>query len=209
MTNQNSDVARRAWKLVRLALLLKRKGGDLRDKIVMDLRLVPKYFKSLRHEKNNHGALYYGERELSFDETPIIHLKMHRPSSLRFKMPQMPCIKPQVDFDYDFDYDYNNRSDKYDGGNKYYYNDSPRKSSSESTSGDDEEKEYDDSSYETLEELHNASIISYRPSNAENDNGNEIDLKAEKFIAAFYEQMKFQRQVSYLQYNEMLNRSVN
>ncbi|KAG9131942.1 hypothetical protein Leryth_023252 [Lithospermum erythrorhizon] len=49
----------------------------------------------------------------------------------------------------------------------------------------------------------------YRPSNAENDNGNEIDLKAEKFIAAFYEQMKFQRQVSYLQYNEMLNRSVN
>lgn len=30
----------------------------------------------------------------------------------------------------------------------------------------------------------------------------EIDLRAEEFIAKFYEQMKLQRQISYLQYNE-------
>ncbi|XP_068661588.1 uncharacterized protein [Aristolochia californica] len=34
----------------------------------------------------------------------------------------------------------------------------------------------------------------------------EIDNKAEEFIAKFYEQMKLQRQVSYLQYHEMLSR---
>ncbi|GAA0150980.1 hypothetical protein LIER_37215 [Lithospermum erythrorhizon] len=213
MKTKNSDVAHRAWKLVRLALLWTRKGGVLRDRIVMDLRLLPKYFKRLRHQENNHRAVYYGERQLSFDETPIFRHKMHRPSSLRFKMPQMPCIKPQVDFDYDFDYDYNNSNNTYDDeNNKCYYNDFPRKSSSgddslrksrssESTSGDDEEEEYDDSSFETFEELHNDSIISYRPSDVKNDHENEIDLKAEKFIATFYEQMKLQRQTSYLQYN--------
>ncbi|KAL7198200.1 hypothetical protein ACSBR2_020674 [Camellia fascicularis] len=37
----------------------------------------------------------------------------------------------------------------------------------------------------------------------------ENDLKAEQFIAKFYEQMKMQRQVSYLQYNEMIDRGTN
>ncbi|XP_056168695.1 uncharacterized protein LOC130138498 [Syzygium oleosum] len=33
--------------------------------------------------------------------------------------------------------------------------------------------------------------------------------RAEEFIAKIYEQMKLQRQISYLQYNEMLNRSAS
>ena len=37
----------------------------------------------------------------------------------------------------------------------------------------------------------------------------EIDSKAEEFIARFYDQMKLQRQISYLQYNEMLERSMS
>lgn len=37
----------------------------------------------------------------------------------------------------------------------------------------------------------------------------EIDVKAEKFIAKFYEQMKLQRQTSYLQYTEMLSRGAS
>ncbi|KAI6705836.1 hypothetical protein NL676_008798 [Syzygium grande] len=36
-----------------------------------------------------------------------------------------------------------------------------------------------------------------------------IDTRAEEFIAKFYEQMKLQRQISYLQYREMLNRSAS
>nr|DAD26674.1 TPA_asm: hypothetical protein HUJ06_028142 [Nelumbo nucifera] len=36
-----------------------------------------------------------------------------------------------------------------------------------------------------------------------------IDLKAEKFTANFYEQIKLQGQISYLQYNDMLTRGAS
>ncbi|PKA48403.1 hypothetical protein AXF42_Ash020966 [Apostasia shenzhenica] len=36
----------------------------------------------------------------------------------------------------------------------------------------------------------------------------EIDSRAEKFIVEFYEQMKLQRQISYLEYDEMLQRGM-
>ncbi|XP_071674279.1 uncharacterized protein [Lolium perenne] len=35
-----------------------------------------------------------------------------------------------------------------------------------------------------------------------------VDVKADEFIAKFYKQMKLQRQISWLQYNEMMHRSV-
>ncbi|XP_065874657.1 uncharacterized protein [Euphorbia lathyris] len=38
---------------------------------------------------------------------------------------------------------------------------------------------------------------------------NGIDSRAEEFIAQFYHQMKLQRQISYLQYKDMLNTSPN
>ncbi|KAE8679598.1 CTP synthase family protein isoform 1 [Hibiscus syriacus] len=46
---------------------------------------------------------------------------------------------------------------------------------------------------------------------AEEEKGCEegIDSKAEKFIVEFYEQMKLQRQISYLEYTEMLNRGAS
>ncbi|CAL4951980.1 unnamed protein product [Urochloa decumbens] len=36
-----------------------------------------------------------------------------------------------------------------------------------------------------------------------------VDVKADEFIARFYAQMKLQRQISWLQYNEMMQRSVS
>ncbi|GJN31233.1 hypothetical protein PR202_gb19602 [Eleusine coracana subsp. coracana] len=36
-----------------------------------------------------------------------------------------------------------------------------------------------------------------------------VDVKAEEFIARFYAQMKLQRQISWIQYNEMMQRSVS
>ncbi|RLN42787.1 hypothetical protein C2845_PM01G12840 [Panicum miliaceum] len=42
---------------------------------------------------------------------------------------------------------------------------------------------------------------------AEGDAG--VDVKADEFIARFYAQMKLQRQISWLQYNEMMQRSVS
>ncbi|CAK9145196.1 unnamed protein product [Ilex paraguariensis] len=171
MQEKKSDVARRAWNILRLALLWAKKGGVLKRRLMMDLT---KHLKNLRHSTQR-GALHYGERELSFDDTPVIHVKMHRPTSLRFKLPHIPCINPQVDFDYDFEY-----SD--DNEDRISYGDLARKSF---LKGVDDEDDYQ------CEACHE--VIPCE------DEG--IDLKAEEFIAKFYHQMKLQRQKSYLQYN--------
>ncbi|XP_055815151.1 uncharacterized protein LOC129884906 [Solanum dulcamara] len=154
-------VARRAWNVLRLSLLWARKGGIFKNKHLVDLRLLPKYIKSLRHTNDHYRTLYYGEREFSFDDTPIIHVKMHRPASLRFKMPNIPCIKPQVD---------NNNDD------------APRKSF-----------------LNTVDQLEDECVSCEEISCDE-----AIDMKAEEFIAKFYEQIKLQRQLSYLQYHDTL-----
>lgn len=152
----------RAWDSLRLALLWARKAGVFRNRLVINLNQLHKGIKKLRQSHQaSAGALVYGDRQFSFDDTPIIHVKMHRPSSLRFKMPHIPCIKPHVDFDYDFEFD---DDDDYVKERRSFL----------------KEKQEDD--------------------NDDDDEG--IDLKAEEFIANFYEQMKLQRQISYLQYND-------
>ncbi|KAK3020571.1 hypothetical protein RJ639_046921 [Escallonia herrerae] len=180
---KKADAARRAWNIVRLALLWARKGGVFKRRVLFLMMDLSKNLRSLRHG-HHRGALHYhyGERELSFDDTPVIHVKMHRPSSLRFRLPHIPCINPrQVDFDFDFDDDDNNAGD----GGLYYDNDVARKSFL-LESGD----EGDTSGYEACEEDNTSGGC---------DEG--IDLKAEEFIAKFYAQMKLQRQTSYLQYH--------
>ena len=190
MTKKSSDVAQRAWSLLRLALLWTRKGGVFKRRLMMDLRVVPKFLKGLghttapRHDQISH----YKERELSFDETPIFHVKMHRPASMRFLL---PCISSEeVDFDYDFSID------EYDGVYSYY---SGRKSYSTCSEEEEEEREEEkECGYEGCDEK--------SPYPLEEEG---IDSKAEKFIAKFYEQMKLQRQVSYLEYTEMINRGTS
>ncbi|XAR61390.1 hypothetical protein NMG60_11035082 [Bertholletia excelsa] len=176
MQSKKSIVAHRAWNILRLALLWARKGGVFKRRLTMDLCLFPKFLKSLAHSSDR-GAIPYGERELSFEKTPIIHVKMNRPSSsMRFRI---PCLNPQVDFDYDLDFN--------DGGDALSYcNESARRSFL--TYGDEDDR----SECEVCEEAVNG------------DEG--IDLKAEEFIAKFYQQIKLQRQISYLQYNEMLSK---
>nr|GME09853.1 uncharacterized protein LOC109191254 [Ipomoea batatas] len=159
----------KAWNLVRVALLWARKGGVFKNRLLM-FKDLPKCVKSLHdhrhsaagylHRRRDPCALHYGERQFSFDDTPIIHVKMHRPASLRFRMPHIPCINPPVDFDFDFDGLSNGDAD-------------------------------DQICCEA------------------DDGGEEIDSKAEQFIAKFYDQIKLQRQISYLRYNEMLARGAN
>ncbi|OIW12984.1 hypothetical protein TanjilG_15433 [Lupinus angustifolius] len=175
MSLKKGNVAHRAWNLVRFSLLWARKGGMFRRRVVMDqLRLVPKYLKRLGHTAPP-SQINYFERELSFDKTPIFNVKMHRPSSMRFSLPHIPCINPHVDFDYDF----NDNGDaiEYDNGRKsaliihneeYYHG------------------------YEGCQEI----------ASDEEEHEEGIDERAEEFIAQFYQQMKLQRQISYLQYNE-------
>uniref|UniRef100_A0A5B7BSJ9 Cotton fiber protein n=1 Tax=Davidia involucrata TaxID=16924 RepID=A0A5B7BSJ9_DAVIN len=179
MLKKKSGVAHRAWNVLRLALLWARKGGVFKRRLMVDLRLLPSYLKSLLHSNERGNKIHYGEREFSFDDTPIIHVKMRlrRPSSMRFRLPHIPCIKPHVDFDFDFEFNNDNNEDDGDA----------RKSFLEGTGDGDGDGDEE--------------IV---PCDEEG-----IDMKAEEFIAKFYEQLKLQRQTSYLQYNEMLNRGAS
>lgn len=167
-----SIATQRAWSLVRMALLWGRKGGIFKRWHMFELRnLFSKHLKALSHHNNgsDNGRYLsrYGERQLSFDETPIFNVKMHRPASMRFLL---PCIAPPVDFDYDFD----GRDDADDVRSYGYYVDScTEKCDRTDKDGHHEEEE---------------------------ENG--VDVRAEEFIANFYEQIKLQRQISYLQYKE-------
>ncbi|KAL8094506.1 hypothetical protein AgCh_036147 [Apium graveolens] len=194
MQMKKSNAARRAWNILRLTLLWARKGGVLRRRLMLNF---PKYIKNLRH--NHGGNTYrYGERQLSFDDTPVIHVRMHRPSSLRFKLPNIPCINPaQVDFDFDF-------NDANDDG--FYYDDIARKSFLRSA------EDYDDIARKSFlrsaededdeeEEYSGLDVEVYGDHEIEEQTAN-IDMKADEFIAKFYEQMKLQRQISYLEYHK-------
>ncbi|XP_041022222.1 uncharacterized protein LOC121263416 isoform X2 [Juglans microcarpa x Juglans regia] len=172
MQEKKFDVARRALNILRLALLWARKGGVFKRRIMVELRLLPKFIRSLAHSSRRDDRIHYTERELSFDETPIFHVKMHRPGRLRFHLPNIPCITPQVDFDYDFA-----GSDDHDDVYGYDHEDQDQDQDQERSYGICEEEEEEDG----------------------------IDLRAEEFIAKFHEQMKLQRQISYLQYKEMQN----
>ncbi|XP_039025110.1 uncharacterized protein LOC120158301 [Hibiscus syriacus] len=182
MTKKNSDgAAQRAWRLLRLLLLWTRKSGVFKRRLVMELRSVPKFLKGLGHATAaSPHQINFNERQLSFDETPIFHVKMHRPASMRFLL---PCISPEeVDFDYDFGIDGDDGVYRYDSGSK-----------SNSTGEQGRQKEAERGNDKS-------------PCPPEEEG---IDSKADKFIAQFYEQMKLQRQISYLEYTEMLNRGAS
>ncbi|GMP87520.1 hypothetical protein CsSME_00039859 [Camellia sinensis var. sinensis] len=196
MLKKKSDIAHRPWNLLRLALLWARNGCAFKRKFMMDLSLFPKFLKSLGCSSEHGAIIHYKEQELSFENTPITHVRMHRPTSMRFQMPCIPCINPHIDFDCDFpdkdsnnDDDNDNDNDDDDDDNMSYYNERERKSFLMISDEDDNGSEVCE---ETI---------------SRGDEG--IDVKAEQFIAKFYEQMKLQRQISNVEYYEMLNRGTN
>ncbi|KAJ0245244.1 hypothetical protein HA466_0187120 [Hirschfeldia incana] len=169
-----SVATQRAWSLVRMALLWGRKGGIFKKWHMFEFRnLVSKHLKALaHHSKSVDSVRYLGEKQLSFDETPVFNVKMHRPASLRFLL---PCIAPPVDFDYDFELDRQDNDDAEDVRSYYGY--------------------YDDSRNEKCDRA-----ADYYQGEEEDEKG--VDVRAGEFIANFYQQMKLQRQISYLEYKE-------
>lgn len=157
---KNQNGADRAWKILRLALLWARKGGVFKRRVVTEMRLLPKYLRRITHTSSS-SHIYYLERELSFDKTPMFN----RPSSMRFHLPHFPCINPHVDFDYDHE---------------------------------------DDIRYDNTEDCNEQ--CRYEEEGEEGGDDQGIDVRAEEFIAKFYQQMKLQRQISYLQYNDTPSR---
>ncbi|KAJ4914714.1 hypothetical protein Rs2_00264 [Raphanus sativus] len=173
-----SIATKRAWNLVRMALLWGRKGGIFKKWHMFELRnLVSKHLKALAHHHSNsvdtgRYLSRYGEKQLSFDETPVFNVKMHRPASMRFLL---PCIAPPVDFDYDFELDRRDNDDTEDVRSYGYYDDSRN-------------------------EKCDGAADKYYQNEEEDEEG--VDVRADEFIANFYQQMKLQRQISYLQYKE-------
>ncbi|KAJ4905467.1 hypothetical protein Rs2_09125 [Raphanus sativus] len=166
-------IMHKAWSLVRMALLWARKGGAFKRWPLLELRnLFSKHLKALAHHNNSDRSLSrYGERELSFDETPLFNVKkkkIHRPTSMRFLL---PCIGSPIEFGYEFGIDADGQ-DYSDEVISYSYDESSVEECDRTVKDDEEEEE------------------------------KGVDVRAEKFIAKFYEQIKLQRQISYMKYGE-------
>uniref|UniRef100_A0ACD5XPB2 Uncharacterized protein n=1 Tax=Avena sativa TaxID=4498 RepID=A0ACD5XPB2_AVESA len=187
---RKASVGGKAWRLLRLAVLWARKGSS-----VHSLRLL----KTLRHGGGVGGLrwgrkdqLRYGEREFSIDETPAFRFRTPSARVLRF----IPCIAPAVpDTPCDYDdgrYFFRERDDEGCVVGDYYGDD------------DGEPSECGVESVEDEQLLERALVEAA----AEGGEDAGVDVKADEFIAKFHAQMKLQRQISWLQYNEMMQRSV-
>lgn len=154
-TCEDDRVGRRAWKLLRMALLWARKG-----RLMMELRVVTKFLKShlAAASTKSRPQIHYFERQLSFDRTPLFNLKMHRPPSMRFNI---PCLNPPPVLHDDDDLDQNDGDDLEDQGIPL-----------------------------STQDVYDAAA-------AYEDEA--VDRKADEFIAKFYQQIKLQRQISYIQ----------
>ncbi|KAI4304517.1 hypothetical protein MLD38_040013 [Melastoma candidum] len=87
----------KAWDVLRLALRWARKGRMFRRRILGDLHALPWLLRSINRPANQ-DLLFYGERELSFEKTPVVRVRMHRPLCVGF-----PCINLRPNsFDHDF-----------------------------------------------------------------------------------------------------------
>ncbi|KAM0064581.1 hypothetical protein Hdeb2414_s0003g00104651 [Helianthus debilis subsp. tardiflorus] len=169
--SRSQVVSRRAWQILRLVLLWARKGGVfvVKKKLMHDLS---NFVKSHGQSKKGNGALQYGDRQLSFDATPIIHVRMHRPNSMRFRLPHIPCINPHVDCSDMFEFD--------DESVRYLCCEARKSFLIDNGKEYNEEEDEDDDEYDEMCE--------------EQEMG--IDVKAEEFITNFYEQLKLQRQLN-------------
>ncbi|CAN6467836.1 unnamed protein product [Victoria cruziana] len=179
---QSSGFASRAWSFLRFAFLWSRKSGIFRRRLILNLHLMPNYFKNLRSS----GSNFNGEREFSIEETPIFRIKFHKNAKKQGHFPRIPCINAPIEVeDKDFFCDHGS----------YHWDE------------DDIDRDGDDN--EVVEEA-SSSNGDKKSTPFSGEDGpwkeDEVDLKADEFIAEFYKQMKLQRQISYLQYKEMLDR---
>ncbi|RWW21253.1 hypothetical protein GW17_00014593, partial [Ensete ventricosum] len=125
--------------------------------------------------------------KFSFEETPVFHFNFKTPS---VRLLRIPCITPAAELDTDDDDLVFAKLYR----NSYLLDKHETKEASGVGCEDDDD---DDNAVRECED------------HAEMEEEDEIDRKAEQFIAKFYQQMKMQRQISLLQYNEMLHRGVN
>ncbi|XP_031498139.1 uncharacterized protein LOC116262784 [Nymphaea colorata] len=182
---QSSSFAARAWSFLRFALLWSRKSSAFRRRLILNLRMMPNYLKNLRSS----GSNFNGEREYSIEETPIFRLKFHKNVKKQGHFPRIPCINAPIEVE----------------GEDFFYDHRSYHCDEDDVDGDGDEV-VDQGSGSSSGEKKGASFSGGQDGSWKEE---EVDLKADEFIAEFYRQMKLQRQISYLQYKEMLDRGAS
>nr|ACG25119.1 long cell-linked locus protein [Zea mays] len=193
----------RAWRLLRLAVLWARKGGAAHSLRLRLLRTLRRH--GARGDRLRHG----GEREYSIDETPAFRFRTPSARVLRL----IPCIAPATpglcaDDRYFFSSAASGEVDEAAG--RYWYGDDPR--SARHVEEEEDELSCCGDDEQLLERVvAEACRASTTAGSVAGEGGEDagVDVKAEEFIARFYAQMKLQRQISWLQYNEMMERSIS
>ena len=149
---KSSVVADKAWNLLRLSLLWARKIAVFKRGLKV---------KGLG-QKAPTDQIHYLKRQLSFDRTPVFHVKKDRlTGSMRFLF---PCVGAKtVEFEYDI-------GAGEDGG---VYGICSRRESNYLT--EEEKEEYECSGCENKSQIEEEGI----------------DSRAEKFISEFYSQIRF------------------
>ena len=184
---RNPSIGGRAWRLMRLAVLWARKGSAAH---LHGLRLLT----ALRRARGRKDQLRYygGEREFSIHETPAFRFRTRSARVLRF----IPCIAPAVP---------DTPACCYGSGeeDRYFFCDGARDRDDEGCCSVG--RDYYEGG-EPSESVGDEQLLEQAMAEGGEDAG--VDVKADEFIAKFYAQMKLQRQISWLQYNEMMQRSV-
>ncbi|KAI4994528.1 hypothetical protein ZWY2020_034169 [Hordeum vulgare] len=188
---RRASIQGRAWRLLRLAVLRARKGV-----VVHGLRLLKTLGRSGRSDR-----LRFGEREFSIDETPAFRFRAPSARVLRF----IPCVAPAVP----------DTPDDYSGDRYFFCDPRERDAGSVGDCHGAGPSEYgvenlDDCVEEELLQraVMGASYANFGAAEQEDCEDAGVDGKAEEFIANFYSQMRLQRQISWLQYNEMMHKSI-
>ncbi|CAL4965653.1 unnamed protein product [Urochloa decumbens] len=185
----------RAWRMLRLAVLWARRGAQ---------PAPSPYAPAPR-------------REFSIDETPAFRFRTPSARVLRL----IPCIAPAVP----------DTPGLYGDDHRYFFRDADlardlEENAAAAAAAYGYGADQPGSEYEGYEEelswcgddeqliervVAEACRASTAGSVAAGEGGEDagVDVKADEFIARFYAQMKLQRQISWLQYNEMMQRSVS
>ncbi|KAJ0978576.1 hypothetical protein J5N97_014050 [Dioscorea zingiberensis] len=156
------SVSKRAWRLLRAALVWVRKGGAFKRSLLLALKLSG---------ARQHNRLHYFEREFSFNETPSFRLKLHRP--------RIPCINPPQAFYYSED-----DQDSTAAINVFF----------NGCNADHDHDLIDQEDYYNIQEFKGQGEEDDIDDDEQVDHEQEIDSKAEEFIAKFYQEIKLQRQ---------------
>ncbi|GLJ50438.1 hypothetical protein SUGI_1074740 [Cryptomeria japonica] len=189
----NHAVAKKLWNMVKAAFMMLRKEIVLKRKMVLEMQMMMKRGKMLgkslgslifhhSHGKSRHCSTGFGVREYEFScsNTPIsFHIGKKRHNFF----PSIPCIQPHAD----------------EGD---CYSNAIVVSQSEFFS----KNIMDFSDLPCVDESTRPLSPFCGGNNLSCCEEERVDREAEEFISRFYQQMRLQRQGSFLQYDEMLAR---